>query len=1064
MSTENSNLARDGGLFAVPVGKPPKARHVKRGSLPDIARVKLSRHASQNRVGLGQNSASQSRLDTFTSNTSSRTNLNVKTLSASNLAALSDTNLSIKQALPARSYDAPNTDENFTKRLFDQLVKRYYYQLTEGCGSSECRNKFCRSAPARLKVKPGFAAVLSIELASRNKPYLCSNNKYLEKPLPPDIFKVEKHQVRPFLYHMFSTSPFKSLFQNNEKLNPSNEMRASFSLTQTLEGCLSRATSRESVKTEGGSNKGSLGDIFCTLNPARLLREKSKQAVNSRRGSLTLTSSTDERRHSLTSLVKSPDTSPERKSGLYDRQISSSTGNLNESGDDDIISSFPLTPKNLGADFESANDSANNSDICSIESNNSPLAIYGSNEDIADQLNQLEEFERQLSLEMNGAQEFSLTHLNIPMLQSAKEKCLDTGDHSFLINTIRTVFTSSEALNNSFKIDEEKCSGPDNLDIDAVRVAYELIMTERPFDVFHSTLTNSTEIILSTLARIHVFPTDVNQIVIILENPIFRKRRNHVLRQKLCTILSGLTPETKMALCQILSTYNSSHFEYRMGMLRDHLALQLKPTQKADSATLETAAALELFYEANMMAHRRHKSYIVPPKLFYVDYISKRINNRMEYEAWSMQQTHATSSSLKTLLDYPFLIDPASKVHILHLNAVREMTGEYQKAILHQARVSQIQKYHREMNKSPLKLPNSVRAAMSPFLVLEVSRENLIKDTLAQIKLKEADLKKPIKIKYIGGGEQGLDMGGVQKEFFQLLTASIFDPKYGMFTYSSDTRNLWINGNSLDSTEEFELVGIILGLAIYNGIILDIRFPNVIYKKLQGVALDASDLQDVEPTLSSSFNDLLTFEGDVEDVFCQSFEVTTSVFGSTCSKELIPGGADIPVTNQNREKFVRIYSQYILEESISHQFEPFSRGFHKVCGSEMLSLFRPDEIELLVCGNPKLNFSALEKSASYADGYHSDHLIIKNFWSIVHSMSLEKKRKLLHFITGSDRVPLKGLSHLPIVIQKNGVDSDRLPTAMTCFNRLLLPPYNTKEKLKNRLLVAIENCQGFGLT
>ena len=44
-----------------------------------------------------------------------------------------------------------------------------------------------------------------------------------------------------------------------------------------------------------------------------------------------------------------------------------------------------------------------------------------------------------------------------------------------------------------------------------------------------------------------------------------------------------------------------------------------------------------------------------------------------------------------------------------------------------------------------------------------------------------SDLKKPLKIKYIGGGEQGLDMGGLQKEFFQLGVAKLFDPGIANF-------------------------------------------------------------------------------------------------------------------------------------------------------------------------------------------------------------------------------------------------------------------------------------------
>ena len=71
------------------------------------------------------------------------------------------------------------------------------------------------------------------------------------------------------------------------------------------------------------------------------------------------------------------------------------------------------------------------------------------------------------------------------------------------------------------------------------------------------------------------------------------------------------------------------------------------------------------------------------------------------------------------------------------------------------------------------------------------------------------------------------------------------------------------------------------------------------------------------------------------------------------------------------------------------------------------------------------DFEALEKHTSYDEGFHKDHRLIRWFWTIVHDYDIERKRRLLHFITGSDRVPLKGLSQLPILIQRNGDDSDR---------------------------------------
>ena len=75
------------------------------------------------------------------------------------------------------------------------------------------------------------------------------------------------------------------------------------------------------------------------------------------------------------------------------------------------------------------------------------------------------------------------------------------------------------------------------------------------------------------------------------------------------------------------------------------------------------------------------------------------------------------------------------------------------------------------------------------------------------------------------------------------------------------------------------------------------------------------------------------------------------------------------------------------------------------------------------------------------------------------------KRQFLQFVTGSERVPVGGLVALrpPFLIAKNGGHSERLPTAHTCFNSLLLPEYNSKAWLQDRLLLALQNSTGFGL-
>ena len=74
----------------------------------------------------------------------------------------------------------------------------------------------------------------------------------------------------------------------------------------------------------------------------------------------------------------------------------------------------------------------------------------------------------------------------------------------------------------------------------------------------------------------------------------------------------------------------------------------------------------------------------------------------------------------------------------------------------------------------------------------------------------------------------------------------------------------------------------------------------------------------------------------------------------------------------------------------------------------------------------------------------SDELqVVKWFWQVVHGLQQEQQKQLLFFVTGSDRVPIKGLASLTpeFTISRAGPHSDRLPTAHTCFNHLLLPDY-----------------------
>ena len=107
------------------------------------------------------------------------------------------------------------------------------------------------------------------------------------------------------------------------------------------------------------------------------------------------------------------------------------------------------------------------------------------------------------------------------------------------------------------------------------------------------------------------------------------------------------------------------------------------------------------------------------------------------------------------------------------------------------------------------------RGQPMPYLVLKINRETMLNDTMQRVgSLTGEELKKPLKVVFIG--EEGIDEGGPQAEFFEIMTKQLFDPGYGMFTYDGETRQYWFNADSVEANIQFEMVGVLLGLAIYN--------------------------------------------------------------------------------------------------------------------------------------------------------------------------------------------------------------------------------------------------------
>lgn len=305
----------------------------------------------------------------------------------------------------------------------------------------------------------------------------------------------------------------------------------------------------------------------------------------------------------------------------------------------------------------------------------------------------------------------------------------------------------------------------------------------------------------------------------------------------------------------------------------------------------------------------------------------------------------------------------------------------------------------------------------------------------------------------------------------------MFTPDSGLFdsAVARDARVLWFDKASACESTDFWLAGVILGLVVYNNLPgLDVRFPSVVFKKIKDEPLGLEDLRQIHPDTYLSLRSLLQWQPEdkmddaeastlFENTFCLDFVVAYDMNGKTMTRELCPGGKDRAVTLDNRADFVRLYCEWLLSTSVERQFEPFRKGVRRVCDSPLFNALDSAELEMIVCGEQDLDFSQLRRNAHY-DGFTEDLVYIEAFWQLLLQFDVNQKKRFLSFVTGSDLAPVGGLQELQLVIQRNGGDpTERLPTAHTCFNLLLLPEYSSKGKLERMLTTAMHNAEGFGL-
>ncbi|XP_017785815.1 PREDICTED: E3 ubiquitin-protein ligase HECW2-like isoform X3 [Nicrophorus vespilloides] len=356
---------------------------------------------------------------------------------------------------------------------------------------------------------------------------------------------------------------------------------------------------------------------------------------------------------------------------------------------------------------------------------------------------------------------------------------------------------------------------------------------------------------------------------------------------------------------------------------------------------------------------------------------------------------------------------------------------------------------------------------------LHIRREHLLEDAFRRImSANKKELQKG-KLCVVWDMEEGLDYGGPSREFFFLLSRELFNPYYGLFEYSAnDTYTVQVSPMSafVDNYHDwFRFSGRVLGLALVHQYLLDAFFTRPFYKALLRLPVALSDLESLDFEFHQSLQWIKDHDVSGQGELELTFAVTEEVFGQVLERELKPGGRNVPVTEKNKKEYLERMVRWRLERGVAEQTESLVRGFYEVVDPRLVAVFDARELELVMAGTAEIDLHDWRSNTEYRGGYHDGHPVVQWFWQAIERFTNEQRLRLLQFVTGTSSIPFEGFAALrgsigprKFCIEKWGKPNS-LPRAHTCFNRLDLPPYPTSEVLYEKLLLAVEETNTFGI-
>jgi len=250
---------------------------------------------------------------------------------------------------------------------------------------------------------------------------------------------------------------------------------------------------------------------------------------------------------------------------------------------------------------------------------------------------------------------------------------------------------------------------------------------------------------------------------------------------------------------------------------------------------------------------------------------------------------------------------------------------------------------------------------------LNIRRDMVFLDSFRSLCFRTGEEVKNARLNVRFQGEEGVDAGGLTREWYQVLARQMFDPNYALFTpVASDSATFHPNKSSYVNDEHlmfFKFVGRIIGKALFDGRLLDCHFSRAVYKHILNRPISVKDLEYYDNQYYKNLMWML--ENPISDIVTESFSIEAEEYGVTHIIDLVPDGRVIPVTDENKSEYVRLVSEYRLQTSVKDQLKEFLTGFHDIIPADLVSIFTEQELELLISGLPDIDIEDWKAHSTY---------------------------------------------------------------------------------------------------